>query len=112
MNKKFHIKLTKDFFKRDGIRWLLKIPGGGFFVNLYLEMLTVAVNSNGHLTSSADSRIMIMFEDELAVDFGVSLETMVLAVKLFREHGLLEVKGKGDYFLKDAVELRHEDEDN
>ncbi len=97
------IKCRPDFFTKDSIVAMRRLPGGEAYVMLYLTLLTIAVENDGYLHYEG---IENTHEEELALSLDENINKLRMGINLFRTLGLLEDCKNGDYYFPDAVYMK------
>lgn len=101
MPKRYYwLKLKDDFFKSKEVRKLRKLAGGEVYVIIYLEMMLLALKSNGKLYFDG---IEDSFVEELALELGEDAEHVEVVVNFLSKWGLLIDMGESTEFLLSQV---------
>ena len=102
-NKKYYwLKLKKEFFKQKTIKKMRQLPGGEVYALIFLEMLTIATETEGVIYYE---NIESTPEEELALTLDEDVNAVKMTVSMLRMMNLLEDCKNGDFFLPDAVKM-------
>lgn len=98
-NKKYYyIKLQENFFEREEILMLESIENGHMYSNILLKLYLKSLKNEGKLMFN---NIIPYTPEILAKVIRVNKDTMVVALKLFQEFGLIEVLDNGAIYISD-----------
>ena len=100
MDKRYYwLKLKRDFFKRHDIRIIEAMPNGKDYILFYLKLLCESVDHEGKLRFSEQ----IPYNAEmLAVITDTNQDTVVAAVKIFTELGMMEIMDDGTFYMTEC----------
>lgn len=99
---KNYLKISPDFFERDVIKEIMKLPEGGKILVLYLRLLSIAVNEEGYVRYDHIGRTPV---DEIASFLRENKKDMMYAVEMLRRYHLLKETEDGNYYFADAVKM-------
>lgn len=88
MAKRYYwLKLNKDFYKDPIKRRIRKMAGGERYLNIYLEMMLLSIETEGTLKFEGyeDS-----FAQELAMKLEENIDDILPALVLFQKYGLMQ----------------------
>lgn len=104
MAKRYYwLKLNKDFYKDPIKRRIRKMAGGERYLNIYLEMMLLSIETEGTLKFEGyeDS-----FAQELAMKLEENIDDILPALVLFQKYGLMQSSQYGasteEFFLPEA----------
>jgi len=102
-DKKNHwLKLKTDFFPSLAIKKMRKIAGGDTYVIIYLKLMLLTLNSEGHYRYQ---RVEQTIEDELATILDEDIENIKICLSLAKSFGLLENVNDNTIFLSQVPTL-------
>ena len=91
----YWIKLSMDFFGQDTIDWLKDQDNGCEYIVLYLQLCLLSANNNGVLVRHVGEMIIPYNAKKIAEQTRFSLDTVMVAMRLFTKLGLIEVDDRG-----------------
>lgn len=91
----YWIKLNMDFFNQDTIDWLKEQDNGCEYIVLYLQLCLLSANNNGVLVRHVGEMIIPYNAKKIAEQTRFSLDTVMVAMRLFTKLGLIEVDDRG-----------------
>lgn len=91
----YWIKLNMDFFNQDTIDWLKEQDNGCEYIVLYLQLCLLSANNNGVLVRHVGEMIIPYNANKIAEQTRFSLDTVMVAMRLFTKLGLIEVDDRG-----------------
>ena len=100
--KYYWLKLKKEFFKQKTIKKMRTLPGGDVYALIFLEMLTIATETEGIIYYEGIEKSP---EEELALALDEDVNAVKMTVNMLRMLHLLEDCQNGDFFLPDAVKM-------
>ena len=100
--KYYWLKLKKEFFKQKTIKKMRTVPGGDVYALIFLEMLTIATETEGIIYYEGVEQTP---EEELALALDEDVNAVKMTVNMLRMLHLLEDCQNGDFFLPDAVKM-------
>ena len=96
-NKKYYyIKLQENFFEREEILMLESIENGHMYSNILLKLYLKSLKNEGKLMFN---NIIPYTPEILSKVIRVNKDTMVVALKLFQDFGLIEVLDNGAIYM-------------
>ena len=102
-NKKYYwLKLKKDFFKRHDIQIIENMPNGKDYVLFYLKLLVESVDHEGGLRFN---ETIPYNEQMLATITNTNVDTVVNAMKLFKELGMVEVLDDKTIYMNEVSKM-------
>lgn len=105
-DKKYYwIKLRQDFFDLPTIDWLIDQKNGCEYVVLYQKLCLLTANTNGELTRSIGEMIIPYDCEKIAQLTKFKLDTVVVAMELFRKLGLIYEQQNGIMQIPDVVNM-------
>lgn len=95
-NKRFYwIKLNMDFFSQDTIDWLKEQDNGCKYIVLYLQLCLLTANADGELARRIGDMTMPYEPKKISQITGFDIDTVNVALSLFRHLGLIEETQEG-----------------
>lgn len=105
-NSKFYwIKLRTDFFENDIIDWLQEQRNGCEYIVLYLKLCLLSANSGGILDRRIGEMIIPYDERKIAEITSFSIDTVIVALKVFMQCGLIYQDRNGSLYLPDVAKM-------
>lgn len=104
-NKFYWIKLRTDFFENDIIDWLQEQRNGCEYIVLYLRLCLLSANSCGILDRRIGEMIIPYDEKKIAEITKFSIDTVIVALKVFMQCGLIYQDKNGSLFLPDVAKM-------
>lgn len=90
MDDKFYwIKLKTDFFEEDTIDWLQEQKDGCNYIVLYLRLCLLTANNGGILQRKVGEMVIPYETKKIAEKTHFSIDTVVVALELFKRIGLV-----------------------
>lgn len=106
MKKRFFwIKLRQDFFQQETIDWLMDQENGCAYIVLYLKMCLLTANSAGELIRTVGEMIVPYEPKKIAQKTGFDIDTVNVALSLFRHLGLIEETPDGISVMPEVKEM-------
>ena len=100
MNKKYYwLKLKENFFEEDTISWIEEQEKGVYYINFYLKLCLKAMNSEGKLIRKVGEMLIPYDVKALAKMTGVEQDTVVVAMEVLKNTGLIEILENGEIYL-------------
>ena len=104
--KRYHwLKLKEDFFEEDAIEWLEEQENGKEYVLFYLKLCLKSIKSKGILIRRVGTMLVPYDTHKLSEMTKTDFDTVVVAMKLFREIGLVEIQDSGEIYLTELNEM-------
>lgn len=94
--KRFYwIKLKENFFDLETIDWLISQKNGCEYIVLYQKLCLIAANKGGRLAMTVGEMIIPYDVNKIARDTKFHIDTVVVAMELFRRIGLIYEESDG-----------------
>lgn len=88
--KRFYwIKLKENFFDLETIDWLISQKNGCEYIVLYQKLCLMTANKEGRLAMTVGEMIIPFDANKIARDTKFSIDTVVVALELFKKIGLV-----------------------
>ena len=100
--KNVYLKISQDFFEREDIKEIQKLPESGKILILYLRLLAMAVKEEGYIRYDHIGRTPI---EEVASFLRENKKDMLYAVEMLQRQHVLEETEDGSYYLPDAIKM-------
>lgn len=89
-NKRYYwIKLKEDFFDIETIDWLISQKNGCEYIVLYQKLCLLTANKNGKLAVKVGEMIIPYDVNKIARDTKFPIDTVIVAMELFKKIGLI-----------------------
>lgn len=99
-NKKyFWLKLKEDFFEEDTIAWIEEQQNGKEYSLFYLKLCLKSLKTNGVLIRNVGQMLIPYDAKMLSKLTNTEFDTVVVAMELFKQIGLITVLENGEIFL-------------
>ena len=85
----YWIKLKENFFDLETIDWLVSQKNGCEYIVLYQKLCLLTANKGGKLISSVGEMIIPYDTQKIARDTKFSVDTVIVAMELFKKIGLV-----------------------
>lgn len=85
----YWIKLKEDFFELETIDWLMSQKNGCEYIVLYQKLCLLTVNKSGKLESKIGEMIIPYDANKIARDTKFPIDTVIVAMELFKKIGLI-----------------------
>lgn len=100
MNKRyFWIKVQSDFFDSDEMDWIHEQPNGAEYIYIYLRLCLLAINNGGVIERRIGKYIIPYEVKKLAELVKSSIDSVGIALSLFKRIGLVEETETGALFI-------------
>lgn len=100
MAKKYYwLKLKEDFFDDDSISWLEEQPKGKEYALFYLKLCLKSLKTDGILIRTVGTMLVPYDMKKLSEITKTDFDTVVVAMELLKNMGLVEVLENGEIFL-------------
>lgn len=100
MNKRyFWIKVQSDFFDSDEMDWIHEQPNGAEYIYIYLRLCLLAINNGGVIERRIGKYIIPYEVKKLAELVKSSIDSVGIALSLFKRIGLIEETETGALFI-------------
>lgn len=88
--KRFYwIKLKENFFNIETIDWLISQNNGCEYILLYQKLCLLSANKNGELSMTIGEMIIPYDEAKIARETKFKIDTVIVALELFKRIGLI-----------------------
>ena len=101
----YWLKLKEDFFSDDTIEFLEDQENGKEYCLFYLKLCLKALRNNGVLIRSVGEVLIPYDAKKLAEITRTNYDTVVRAMQLFREIGLVQILDNGEIYLTQLAEM-------
>lgn len=106
MAKRFYwLKLKENFFEDDTIKWIEEQDNGKEYVLFYLKLCLKSLKTDGNMIRHVGDMIIPYDKKALSVLTNTDVDTVVVAMELFKKIGLIEVLDSGAIYLKQINEM-------
>jgi predicted phage replisome organizer len=95
----YWLKLKEDFFDDDAIDWLEEQTNGKDYVLFYLKLCLKSLTNEGMLIRTVGKILVPYDAEKLAKITKTNKDTVLVAMKLLEEIGLIEVQENGALYL-------------
>lgn len=100
MAKKYYwLKLKEDFFDDDAISWLEEQPKGKEYALFYLKLCLKSLKTDGILIRTVGTMLVPYDMKKLSEITKTEFDTVVVAMELLKNIGLVEILENGEIFL-------------
>lgn len=105
-NKVFYwLKLKEDFFEDDTIRWMEEQENGKEYTLFYLKLCLKALNLDGTIIRIVGEKLIPYDKKALARLTNTDIDTVTIAMNLFKEIGLVDIFNTGEIYMKQVKEM-------
>lgn len=95
-SKRFYwIKLKENFFDLETIDWLMSQKNGCEYIVLYQKLCLLTANKDGNLSTTIGEMIIPYDFNKIARDTKFNIDTVIVAMELFRKVGLIYEQDNG-----------------
>ena len=106
INKRYYwLKLPKDFFQSETMRWLEEQPNGIYYSNFYLKLCLMSMNDNGMLIRRVGEMYIPYDVKRLSELTNINSDTIMVAIQLLQKVGLLEILENGAFYLNQVKNM-------
>ncbi len=106
MAKKYYwMKLKEDFFDDDAIEWLEEQPKGKEYALFYLKLCLKSLKTNGILIRKVGTLLVPYDTKKLAEVTKTDFDTVVVAMELLKNIGLIEILECGEICIPHMEEM-------
>ena len=95
----YWMKMPADFFEDDIIDWLMEQPNGKDYVVFYIKLCLKAIKTEGVLIRAVGNLLVPYDAKKLAELTRTEVDTVVVALKLLQQTGLIEILENGELYL-------------
>ena len=100
-NKKYYwLKLKEDFFEEDTISWIEEQENGKEYCLFYLKLCLKSLKTNGTLIRNVGTMLVPYDVKQLAKITNTDIDTVRIAMELFKNIGLVEILDNGEIYLR------------
>lgn len=100
-NKKYYwLKLKEDFFEEDTISWIEEQENGKEYCLFYLKLCLKSLKTNGTLIRNVGTMLVPYDAKQLGKITNTDIDTVRIAMELFKNIGLVEILDNGEIFLR------------
>lgn len=105
-NKRFYwIKLRENFFQQETIDWLMEQENGSAYIVLYLKLCLMTANTSGELIRTIGDMTIPYEPKKISQKTGFDIDTVNVALSLFRHLGLVEGTREGIQILPEVKNM-------
>lgn len=105
-NKRYYwLKLKADFFDDDTIQFIEEQENGVLYVNFYLKLCLKSLKYDGKLVRIVGNTLMPYDIKSLSKLTGTDVDTVRVAMELFKQIGLIEILESGEIYLLQINEM-------
>lgn len=105
-NKRYYwLKLKENFFEDDTIQWLEEQENGKEYALFYLKLCLKSLKTDGKLVRFVGEKLIPYDKTALAKMTNTDADTVVVAMNLFKEIGLISIYETGEIFLNQLAEM-------
>lgn len=97
--KYYWLKLKEDFFDDDAIEWLEEQPKGKEYALFYLKLCLKSLKTDGVLIRIVGTMLVPYDMKKLSEITKTDFDTVVVAMELLKNIGLVEILENGEIFL-------------
>ena len=97
--KYYWLKLKEDFFDDDAISWLEEQPKGKEYALFYLKLCLKSLKTDGILIRTVGTMLVPYDMKKLSEITKTEFDTVVVAMELMKNIGLVEILENGEIFL-------------
>lgn len=97
--KFYWLQFKEDFFEEDAIEWLEEQPNGKEYCLFYLKLCLKSLKSNGILIRKVGELLIPYDNKKLADMTKTNFDTVVIAMKLLVEIGLIKILENGELYI-------------
>ena len=105
-NKRLYwIKLRENFFQQETIDWLMEQENGSAYIVLYLKLCLMTANTSGELIRTIGDMTIPYEPKKISQKTGFDIDTVNVALSLFRHLGLVEETREGIQILPEVKNM-------
>lgn len=101
----YWLKLDENFFNDDTIAWLEEQENGKDYIIFYLKLCLSSLKDDGSLIRYVGDKLIPYEVKSLAKLTNTSPDTVAVAIKTFREYGLIDIAETGEIFMSQINEM-------
>lgn len=103
--KFYWLQLKEDFFDEDIIDWLLEQENGEKYAIFYLKLCLKSLKTNGILIRNVGKILIPYDNNKLAELTKTSVDTVIVAMEIFKNLGLIQILENGELYLTQLENL-------
>lgn len=105
-NKRYYwLKLKEDFFEDDTIQWIEEQENGKEYSLFYLKLCLKSLGMDGKIARVVGKNLMPYDRRALSKATNTDVDTVVIALELFKRIGLVEILESGEIFMTQIDEM-------
>lgn len=105
-NKRYYwLKLKEDFFDDDTIQFIEEQENGILYSNFYLKLCLKSLKNDGRLIRLVGNTLMPYDVKSLAKLTRIDVDTVRVAMELFKKFGLVEILDTGEIYMSQINEM-------
>ena len=105
-NTKFYwLQLKEDFFDDEAINWLEEQPNGKEYCLFYLKLCLKSLKTSGIMIRRVGEIFIPYDSEKLASITNTEIDTVVVAMQLLKEIGLIKVLENGELYLTQVEKM-------
>ncbi len=105
-NKRYYwLKLNEGFFEDDTISWIEEQENGKAYCLFYLKLCLKSLKTDGLLIRNVGELLIPYDAKKLAEMTNTDIDTVMVAMELFKRIGLIQIGDTGEIFLPQLAEL-------
>lgn len=101
----YWLKLKENFFEEDTIEWLEEQPNGKEYCLIYLKLCLKSLKTDGLLVRNVGNVLIPYEAGTLAKITNSSIDTVKVAMDLFKKIGLIQILDGGEIYINQLNEL-------
>lgn len=101
----YWLKLKEDFFEEDTIQWLEEQENGKEYSLIYLKLCLKSLKTDGFLARHVGEMLIPYDEKAIAKMTNSRIDTVLIAMNVFKEIGLIDVLENGELYMTQLSEM-------
>ena len=101
----YWIKLKTDFFDLETIDWLKSQDNGCEYIVLYQQLCLMTANKDGEMAIQIGEMLVPYDAKKIARDTKTDIDTVIVALKLFSQIGLIYMQENGIFRIPAVTEM-------
>ena len=101
----FWLQLKEDFFDEDAISWLEEQPNGKEYCLFYLKLCLKSLKTSGIMIRKVGEMLVPYDCKKLAEITNTEVDTVVVAMELLKQIGLIKVLDNGELYLTEVEKM-------
>nr|WP_315022979.1 phage replisome organizer N-terminal domain-containing protein [uncultured Aminipila sp.] len=101
----YWIKLPEDFFENEAVEWLEEQENGKTYCLFFLKLCLKCINSDGILIRKVGKLLVPYEASKLAEITKTPIDTVIIALELLKNIGLIEIYQNGEIYIPSVKEL-------